>query len=39
MVNKNDYGEVLQPHRWRCVDCVIHHERDVRGEQHHIYVA
>jgi len=21
---------VLQPLRWRCVDCVIHHEWDVR---------
>ena len=21
---------MLQPLRWRCVDCVIHHERDVR---------
>jgi len=27
--------QVLQPLRWRCVDCVIHHERDVREEQHH----
>jgi len=26
---------VLQPLRWRCVDCVIHHGRDVREEQHH----
>jgi len=25
---------LLQPLRWRCVDCVIHHERDVREEQH-----
>ena len=25
---------VLQPPRWRCVECVIHHERDVREEQH-----
>ena len=24
---------VLQPLRWCCVDCVIHHERDVREEQ------
>jgi len=23
---------VLQPLRWRCVDFVIHHERDVREE-------
>jgi len=26
---------VLQPLRWRCVDYVIHHGRDVREEQHH----
>ena len=25
--------------RWRFVDCVIHHERDVREEQQYIYVA
>ena len=25
---------VLQPLRWRCVECAIHHERDVREEQH-----
>jgi len=25
---------VLQPLQWRCVKCVIHHERDVREEQH-----
>jgi len=24
---------LLQPFRWCCVDCVIHHERDVREEQ------
>jgi len=29
----------LQPLRWRCVECVIHHERDVREEQQYIYVA
>jgi len=29
----------LQPLRWRCVKCVIHHERDVREEKHYIYVA
>jgi len=23
---------VLQPLRWCCIDCVIHHERDVREE-------
>jgi len=28
----------LQPLRWHCVECVIHHERDVREEQHP-YVA
>ena len=32
-------GCLLQPHRWRCVECAIHHERDVREEQRHIYVA
>jgi len=30
---------VLQPLRWCCVDCVIHHERDVREEQKYMYVA
>jgi len=30
---------VLQPLQWRCVDCVIHHERDVRKEQKYICVA
>jgi len=25
-------GPVLQPLRWCCVDCMIHHERDVREE-------
>jgi len=29
---------LLQPLRWCCVDCVIHHERDVREEQHHTYM-
>jgi len=24
---------LLQPIRWRCIVCVIHHERDVREEQ------
>jgi len=28
---------VLQRLRWCCVKCVIHHERDVREEQHHRY--
>jgi len=26
--------QLLQPLRWRCVECVIHHERDVCEEQH-----
>jgi len=30
---------LLQPLRWRCVECVIHHERDVREEQKYVYVA
>jgi len=30
---------LLQPLRWRCVDCVIHHERDVREEQKYICAA
>ena len=25
-------GMLLQPLRWHCVDCVIHHKRDVREE-------
>jgi len=29
---------VLQPLRWCCVDCVIHHEWDVREEQHHTHM-
>jgi len=29
---------LLQPLRWRCVDCVIHHERDVRQDNTIIYV-
>ena len=32
------HSHVLQPLRWCCVDCVIHHERDVREEQHHAYM-
>ena len=32
-------GMLLQPPRWCCVDCVIHHERDVREEQKYICVA
>jgi len=30
---------LLQPLCWRCVERVIHHERDVREEQHLVYVA
>jgi len=32
-------GMLLQPLRWRCVDCVIHHKRDVREEQKYVCVA
>jgi len=31
-------GMLLQPLRWCCVKCVIHHERDVREEQHQTYM-
>jgi len=31
-------GMLLQPLQWCCVECVIHHERDVRAEQHHTYM-
>jgi len=30
---------LLQPLWWCCVDCVIHHERDVREEQKYMYVT
>ena len=30
---------MLQPLGWRCVGCVIHHERDVREEQQYMNVA
>jgi len=30
---------MLQSLRWRCAQCTIHHERNVREEQHHIYLA
>ena len=30
---------LLQPLWWCCVDCVIHHEWDVREEQHHTYMC
>jgi len=26
--------QVFQPFGWRCVECAIHHEQDVREEQH-----
>jgi len=29
---------LLQSLRWCCIKCVIHHERDVREEQHHTYI-
>ena len=31
-------SNLLQPLRWCCVDCVIHHERDVREEQKYVCV-
>jgi len=33
VVRYNKKGMLLQPLRWCCVDCVMHHERDVREEQ------
>jgi len=30
---------LLQTLRCRCAECAVHHERNVREEQHHIYVA
>jgi len=32
-------GLLLQPLRWRCVKCMIRHERDVREEQHLTYAT
>jgi len=29
---------LLQPLWWCCIDCVIHHERDVREEQKYVCV-
>ena len=29
---------LLQLLRWHCVECVIHHARDEREEQHHTYM-
>ena len=34
-----DTHVLLQPLRWCWVDCVIHHERDVREEQKYMCVA
>jgi len=34
-----EFLELLQPLRWCCVDCMIHHERDVSEEQKYMYVA
>jgi len=31
--------KLLPTLRWRCAECEFHHERNVREEQHHIYVA
>ena len=33
-VRSKKEGMLLQPLRWRCAECAIHHERDVREEQH-----
>jgi len=33
------YSSPVLPLRWRCVECMIHHKRDVREEQQYIYVA
>ena len=30
---------LLQPLRWCCIDCMLHHEQDVREEQKYMYVA
>jgi len=37
-VLQEDRMPLSQPLRWCCVDCVIHHEREVREEQHHRYI-
>jgi len=36
--SKRNIMLLLQPLRWCCVFCVIHHERDVREEQQHAYM-
>ena len=38
-VRRKKEGMLLQPLCWRCVDCAIHHERDVAKNNTHIYVA
>ena len=35
----NNKGMLLQPLRWRCAECAVHHERNGREEQHHMHVA
>jgi len=37
--NAIGYMILLQALRWRCVECVIHYERDVREEKQHMHVA
>jgi len=32
-------GMLLQPLRWCCVDCMVHHKRDVREEQKYMHVG
>jgi len=32
VVRCKEEGMLLQPLRWRCIDYVIHHERDVRED-------
>ena len=38
-VLQEDRMPLSQPLRWCCVDCVIHHERDVREEHKYMHVA
>ena len=28
---------LLQPLRWRCIECVIHHEQDVHEEEQYMW--
>jgi len=30
---------LLQPLRWRCAECAVHHKQNVCEEQYHIYVV